>query len=267
MTGRSLAYLNGIPIEQVKGLTGKRGQALRKAELTSVSDLLLHTPRRYLDRSAVTPIASLPIGEEVTVLGRVLTVSTIVEAEIGDETGSFRCTWFNQAFRERQLSQGSEVAISGKLEVRKGRRQMNSPAVDMLTSDLESLVTGRVVPIHPSVGEVGPGHMRRAIHNALLRSRPIADPVPEDILDRIDVIERDEAIANIHFPDSMADLAPARRRLIFDEFFRLEVALALNKQRMIQSSVFCSYILGEFHEVCRCPLNLLHSVQVPLYQL
>ncbi|MFW2339745.1 MAG: ATP-dependent DNA helicase RecG [Acidimicrobiia bacterium] len=244
MTGRSLAYLNGIPIEQVKGLTGKRGQALRKAELTSVSDLLLHTPRRYLDRSAVTPIASLPIGEEVTVMGRVLTVSTrrprrnltIVEAEIGDETGSLRCTWFNQAFRGRQLSQGSEVAISGKLEVRKGRRQMNSPAVDMLTSDLESLVTGRVVPIHPSVGEVGPGHMRRAIHNALLRSRPIADPVPEDILDRIDVIERDEAIANIHFPDSMADLAPAQRRLIFDEFFRLEVALALNKQRMIDQA-------------------------------
>ena len=75
MSGRSLAYLNTIPIDEVKGLTGKRGQALRKAGIVSVSDLLLHTPRRYLDRSTVTPIGELSGSEEVTVIGRVRKVS------------------------------------------------------------------------------------------------------------------------------------------------------------------------------------------------
>lgn len=244
MSGRSLAYLNTVPIEQVKGLTGKRGQALRKADINSVADLILHTPRRYLDRSTVAPIANLPSGEEVTVMGRVHKVSsrrprrnlTIVEADIADESGSLRCVWFNQAFRARQLMEGAEVAVSGKLETRKGRRQMNSPAVDILTGDLESLVTGRVVPIHSSVGEVGPGHMRRAIHNALLRSRPVLDPLPGELVTRLGLLERDRAIADMHFPDSMNDLPAARRRLVFDELFRLEVALALNKRRMIDQA-------------------------------
>ncbi len=244
MTGRSLAYLTSVPIEQVKGLTGKRGQSLRKAGIASVTDLLLHTPRRYLDRSTVTPIDSIPIGAEVTVMGRVRKVSTrrprrnltIVEADIADETGSFRCVWFNQAFRARQLTEGAEVAVSGKLESKKGRLQMNSPAVDMLTSDLESLVTGRVVPIHPSIGEVGPGHMRRAVHNALLRSRPVLDPLPVDLVVRLNLIDRDRAIAEMHFPETMEDVQPARRRLVFDELFRLEVALALNKRRMIDQA-------------------------------
>ncbi len=244
MTGRSLAYLTSVPIEQVKGLTGKRGQALRKAGITSVTDLLLHTPRRYLDRSTVTPIGSLTAGEEVTVMGRVRKVSTrrprrnltIVEADIADESGSVRCVWFNQGFRARQLTEGSEVAVSGKLETRKNRRQMNSPAVDMLTSDLESLVTGRVVPIHPSVGEVGPGYMRRAVHNGLLRSRPILDPLPGELVSRLGLIARDQAVATMHFPETMEDVQPARRRLVFDELFRLEVALALNKRRMIDQA-------------------------------
>ncbi len=244
MSGRSLAYLNTVPIEQVKGLKGKRGQALRKAGIATVTDLLLHTPRRYLDRSAVVPIGSLPVGAEVTILGRVRRTSvrrprrnlTIVEAEVADQSGSIRCVWFNQAFRANQLREGTEVAISGKLETGRGRRQMNSPAVDVLTSDLESLVTGRVVPIHPAVGEVGPGHMRRAVHNALLRSRPIHDPLPDELITRLGLLGRDRAIADMHFPDSMDDVDSARRRLVFDELFRLEVALALNKRRMIDQA-------------------------------
>ncbi len=244
MTGRSLAYLNTIPIEQVKGLKGKRGQSLRKAGISSVTDLLLHTPRRYLDRSEVVPIGSLPVGEEVTILGRVRRTSlrrprrnlTIVEADVVDQSGSVRCVWFNQTFRANQLREGTDVAISGRLEERRGRRQMNSPAVDVLTSDLESLVTGRVVPIHPAVGEVGPGHMRRAVHNALLRSRPIADPLPDELITRLGLHGRDRAVAEMHFPNSMDDLGPARRRLVFDELFRLEVALALNKRRMIDQA-------------------------------
>src|SRR5262245_52251994 len=86
--GRDLAYLAQVPIEKVPGLSGKRGTDLRKAGVETVADLLLHVPRRYVDRSRTVPLAELPLGEEVTVIGTVEKVAvrrprrnlTIVEA-------------------------------------------------------------------------------------------------------------------------------------------------------------------------------------------
>jgi ATP-dependent DNA helicase RecG len=80
---------------------------------------------------------------------------------------------------------------------------------------------------------VGPGWLRRAIHNALRRSRPITDPLPAAIRDRLGLIDRDRAIGDIHFPETLEAAGPARERLVFDELFRLEVALAIRKQRQI----------------------------------
>ncbi len=238
-TGRSLVYLSNIPIEQVKGMRGARGRSLRNGGVESVADLLLHTPRRYIDRSTTTRIADAPVGPEVTIVGKVTGTRTrrprrnltIVDATVMDESGIVTATWFNQGFRSRQLAEGAEVALSGKLERFKGRLQMKSPAADVLSSPSEALTTGRVVPIHPSIGEVGPGHLRRAVHNALTRSRPVLDPLPEPIRERHDLARRDEAVADIHFPETMDDALVARRRLVFDEFFRIEVALAMAKHR------------------------------------
>ena len=164
-----LSRLATISIEEVKGLAGKRGAALRKAGIETVADLLHHVPRRYIDRSRVEPIATLPVGEEVTVIGTVLRISTrrpkrrlaITEAQVGDPSGSLKVVWFNQPFRERQLAVDAEVALSGKVERFRGTPQMTSPDVDVLSGTSESLTTGRVVPIHGSVGDTGPGHMRR----------------------------------------------------------------------------------------------------------
>jgi ATP-dependent DNA helicase RecG len=237
--GRSLVYLSNIPIEEVKGMRGARGRSLRNGGIESVADLLLHTPRRYIDRSTTTKIGDAPVGPEVTIVGTVTGTRTrrprrnltIVDATVMDETGIVTATWFNQGFRSRQLSEGAEVALSGKLERFKGKLQMKSPAADVLSSPSEALITGRVVPVHPSVGEVGPGHLRRAVHNALGRSRPVHDPLPAAVLERHDLSSRDGAIADIHFPETMADAKVARRRLVFDEFFRIEVALAMAKHR------------------------------------
>jgi ATP-dependent DNA helicase RecG len=244
VSGRSLAYLDGIPIERVQGLTGKRGANLRKAGIESVADLLMHFPRRYVDRSRLLKLAELPLGEEVTVIGQVTKVATrrprrnltIVEATIDDGSGLLVATWFNQKFRATQLAEGVEVALSGTVERYRGRLQMSSPDADILDRPAESLKTGRVMPVHPTAGGVGPGHVRRAIHNALLRARPVTDPVPAEIRQRLGVVDRDTAIADIHFPDEMGLIDPARTRLVFDEFFRLEVALAVRKHRQIQAA-------------------------------
>ena len=240
----SLVKLSGIKVEEVSGLAAGRAAALRKGGISSVADLLLHVPRRYLDRSRVEPIALAPVGEEVTIVGRVTKVSlrrprakmVIVEVRVTDGTSVLPVVFFNQSFRVKQLPEGTEVALSGKIERFRGKPQMNNPDVDIFDSDLESLTTGRIVPIHSAVGVVSPGILRRAMHNALRRASPITDPVPVEVLNRLNLIDRDTAIAHIHFPPEPDDSKAARRRLVFDEFFRLEVALALQKRRQMSEA-------------------------------
>lgn len=249
--GRSLAYLNGIGVERVKYLGGKRARALRQKGIRSVTDVLLHVPRRYIDRSRRVNLEEVEEGAEVTVIGRVKRVSVrrprrgmvIVEAVISDGAGFLRAVWFNQEYQARRLDRGVEVALSGKIERYRGRLQLNSPSVFLLDSGRESLAVDRVVPVHPAVGEVGPSYMRLGVHNALKRSRPVADPLPAEMRRRNRLIDRDRALASIHFPESMAEVAPARRRLVFDEFFRLEVALAMTKQRKLAASQGIAHLL------------------------
>ena len=250
----NLGYLAGVPISRIKGLAGKRGGALAKAGINSVADLLHHVPRRYIDRSRREPIAKIPLGVEVTVIGEVRSVSTrrprrnlaIVEAKIADDTASIKAVWFNQTFRQRQLAIGVQVALSGVVESFRGSLQMKSPAVDVLDSPSESLVTGRVVPIYPVVGEASSGIMRRAIHNALRRSRPIDDPIPAEAIKRHGLISRDQAFGDIHFPERLDLVGPARERLVYDELFRLELALALQKRiQILEASGIAHKLTGD----------------------
>jgi ATP-dependent DNA helicase RecG len=240
----TLARLAEIDVERVSGLAGRRGTTLKTAGIATVADLLMHVPRRYIDRSRIVPIGLLPVGQEVTVIARVLSVSSrqprrklmIVEAQLTDGTERLSAIWFNQRFRLSQLREGMEVALSGKVDRYKAGFQMKSPEVDVLSGDTESLTTGRVVPVYPNVKDVGIGWIRRAMHNALQRSLPMPDPVPEAIVRRHRLVDRSTAFQDIHFPEDMSSVRPARTRLAFDELFRLEVALAVNKRRMERES-------------------------------
>ncbi len=244
MSGRSLSYLASIPVDEVKGIGPASAKKLADAGIHSVADLLLYVPRRYLDRSRLFDLAAVPLDEEVTVAGTVQSVRkrrisrgrTMIDAVIGDGTSSMSAVWFNPYMR---LAEGSTVALSGKVERFRGRLQMKSPAVDSL--DGESLTTGRVVPIHGAVGPLTALKLRESLANALARSRPIADPIPDEILARLDLVDRDTAIGNIHFPETSAAADAARRRLVFDELFRLEVALAKQKQLQVEAAVGVSH--------------------------
>ena len=100
--GRSLAYLNSVPISAVKDIGARRAKRLTDAGIASVAQLLLHAPRRYLDRSQLFDLTSVPLGEEVTVGGVVQSVSrrrisgnrTMVEATIGDGKSTLHAVWF-----------------------------------------------------------------------------------------------------------------------------------------------------------------------------
>ncbi len=161
---------------------------------------------------------------------------TIIDVTIFDGETYLFATWFNQVFRSRQLAPDTEVALSGKVERKRGRLQMSSPDADVLDRPGESLLTGRVVPVHPGIKGVSPGFVRRGVHNALGRSLPVTDPVPEEITERLKLTDRSQALQEIHFPTALDEVAVARDRLVFDEFFRLEVALALQKRRQIDDA-------------------------------
>ncbi len=241
MAGRPLAFLTSVPVDRVRGIGPRRVKRLTEAGIASVADLLLHVPRRYLDRSQIFDLSSVPLGEEVTVGGTVTSVRkrrisrnrTMIDAVISDGSNVLTGVWFNPYLK---IVEGWEIALSGKVERFRGRLQMKSPDIDRLDQDGESLVTGRVVPIHPSVAGLAPRQVRESIHNALSRARPIDEVLPEALLDRLGLMSRDEAIAGIHFPESAEMAAAARRRLVFDELFRLEVALALQKHHQIDES-------------------------------
>ena len=242
MSGRPLSYLASLPVDQVKGIGPVSSKKLGEAGIHSVAHLLLHVPRRYLDRSEMYALADVPLDNEVTVSGTVQSFTDrhlrgrrgvrLFTAVIADGTGTLKAIWFR---RYMKLEVGSQVALSGKLERFRGRLQMKSPDLDAL--DAESLVTARIVPVHPSAGGLGPVKLRDAVANAIKRSRPIDEVVPVDILTRLDLVDRDTAIENIHFPDSAEAAAAARKRLVFDELFRLEVALAMRKRAQVAESV------------------------------
>lgn len=238
---RTLAYLAGIAPDRVKGIGAKTKKTLAVQGISSVADLLLNVPLRYVDRSRIFDIAVAPIGEEVTIGGVVESFSkrrisrgrTMVEASVSDGTSRVRAVWFNPYLK---VTVGEEVALSGKIDTFRGSLQMTGPDVDRLSAD-DALQTGRVVPVYGGLGGMRPIGVRKAMANAVRRSVPIVDVLPEAILDRFDLVDRSFAISKVHFPDSFHDVKPARRRLIFDEFLRIQMALKVREHEEFNSRV------------------------------
>lgn len=247
----TLAALAAISTEKVAGIGSVTARTLAKADVVSIADLLHHVPFRYVDRSQETPIGQAPIGQEVTLVGEILDQTEkvipprgkrkktlrMVEAVIGDGTGSIKAVWFNQPWRAGSLTVGSRVVMSGLVESFNGRRQMQMPDLVVFGAQHGSLLFGRVVPVHPVVGKIKRGDLRQWIRSAVTRSKPMPDPIPIEFLSRHGLMDREQAFESIHFPADMAAAVDARRRLAYDELFRMSLALALAKRRRIDDAV------------------------------
>ena len=248
MPGRPLSYLTTLPLDVVSGIGPVTMKRLNNAGLASVADLVLHVPRTYLDRSQLFDLAEVPLGEEVTVGGVVAKVEErrmsrnrkMTTAIIGDGTSVVRVVWFNPYLK---ITVGQEIILSGKLERFKGTLQMKSPDMDRLDRGGDSMLTGRVVPIHRAIGGFSPTKVRLAVANALKRAEPIHEVLPESMLDRLGLVGRSQALQSIHFPGEMSEVAPARRRLVFDELFRLEIAVALQKRHKEATAVGIAHVI------------------------
>ena len=202
--------------------------------IETVFDILTYYPRRYVDRTRQVALSELAVGEEALVLARVRRCQlrrtkngrTLVEVDAFDGTGYLHVVFFNQPWRSKQLQEGTEAAFFGKLERFRNIEQMSNPIVDLIGDR-----TGRIVPIYPQSEKAGipTWEIAKYIDDALSRAGDIIDPIPEDLLDKMDLIDRNSAIHLIHKPSSLTEMAAARKRLAFDELLRLQLMLVQSK--------------------------------------
>jgi ATP-dependent DNA helicase RecG len=237
----ALGDLAAMPVTRLKGVGQRKAEGLDAVGVTSLLDLLTYYPRRYIDRTNEARIGDLVVGEEALVLVTVERVASrrtrgrppkvLVTVDVTDGSGHLRVSFFNQAWRERQLRPGMTVALFGKLEVYAGRKQMTNPVVDLIGDR-----TGRIVPIYPQSDKAGLSTWEIGdwVAEALRRSqvRGLLDPVPDWVLDRFDLVARPEAFAGIHAPETMAHKEVARRRLVLDELLRVQLALVQRKRHI-----------------------------------
>ena len=238
----TLRELAGMKVSVLKGVGEKKVEALAQVGVETVADLLTYYPRRYVDRTNEARLRDLVVGEEALVIVTVERVvarrtrgrppRSMVTVDVSDDSGRMRTTFFNQPWRERQLRPGATVALFGKPELYRGERQMTNPIVDVIGGGK----TGRIVPIYPQSEKAGLStwEVGEWVAEALRRAAPrgLADPVPEWVLDRHDLVRRDAAVAGIHAPDSMAHMQAARKRLVLDELLRVQLALVQRKRQI-----------------------------------
>ena len=240
----TLVELSSIDVDQFKGVGPKKVAALRAMGIGSMLDLILHYPRRYLDRTKQATIAEMAPGEEAMVLAKVTATSSrrirggraMVVIDVSDGSGRLRATFFNQAWRERQLPVGTEAIFFGKVELFNGARQMTNPVVDLVGNR-----TGRIIAVYPQSEKAGvtSWELGDLASRALTRCEPrgLAEPLPADVLERYGLVGRSAAYDGIHRPESMGDTTAARKRLVFDELLRLQVALVQRKRELERTSV------------------------------
>ena len=268
MTGPiTLRELAEIDVGRLRGVGERKREALSAFDIENVLDLVTTYPRRWVDRTNEARIEDLVTGDEALVLVTVRSVAkrmlrnrrTMVTASVGDGTGRMQVVFFNQPWRERQLTEGLQVALFGKAEEYRGGLQMTNPIVDLIGDR-----TGRIVAIYPQSEKVQLSTWELAgwIENALERCRPrgVADPVPDAVRRRLGLIGRGDALRSIHLPETMREKEAARRRLAFDELLRVQLVLVMRKRALEHEARGLSHTIdGElvrrFHDALPYPLT------------
>jgi ATP-dependent DNA helicase RecG len=223
-----------------------------------VADILSYYPRDHLNYAQQVTISALVPGETVTLLGRVTRVNcftsprnrqlTIFELVLADDSGQIKLNRFYpgnrystsswQQQQKRQYPPGAIVAAAGLVKQGKFGLTLEDPHLEVLDSlrdQIESLTIGRLVPVYPLTEGVPADLVRRAVAAALPAVALVTDPLPGELRTTHGLIDLPRAIAQIHFPEEENSLAQARRRLVFDEFFYLQLGLLRRRQQQQQN--------------------------------
>ncbi len=239
---KRLRDLDELDVTELKGVGPERAKSLAQIEVRSILDLLTHYPRRYIDKTKQSTIRDVQIDESAWVFGRVRSSATVpgrgrgrarTELRITDGSGHLRVTFFNQPWRARQFPEGTEALFFGKVTEYRGQKQLANPEVDLLDEHDRLQITA----LYPQSDKLRlySRDFRSWVAESLRRTRDLVEPVPAWVLDRHDFVDRTAAFHGVHVPESMREAEEARRRLVFDELLRIQLALVLRK-RMIEAT-------------------------------
>lgn len=226
-------------VQYLKGVGENRAKELAKLGIFSVGSLLRYYPRTYEDWSKLTPLKNAPENETVCV--RAMVTDTVQESRtkgnkllsktfIADGSGYVTLVFFNNKYVKNSLVKGEEYLFYGKLT-----RDANG-GVSMLAPRFEAAPEKqRIRPVYKASAKLNSKTIERFTSSALLELSACPDPIPEYLIKRYKLMPLKDALRAIHFPESEKELALAKRRLIFEELFVLQ--LALLKKRSVTTDV------------------------------
>jgi ATP-dependent DNA helicase RecG len=241
-------------VQFLRGVGPRRAALLAKMSLHTVHDLLWCLPMRYEDRRQLTPLGLLRWGKRETFCGRVTTLQTqpskrgkpFVALLLQDDSGALICKWFQtrSTYLQERFPVGTRVVGSGMVTLNgyTGAREVVHPDLEVLDADdTEQVHFGRVVPIYPLTAGLHQKAMRSLMKQVVDTYVPqVQETLPEELRRAHHLPGLAEALRQMHFPDDSADLlrfnsqqTPFHERLVFEEFFLLELGLAL-RHRAVQ---------------------------------
>jgi ATP-dependent DNA helicase RecG len=239
-------YTLETEVQYVKGVGTKLAQVLSKLSIYTLGDLLFHLPRRYEDRRQFRKIAHARPGDAVTVSGKLVTVDnvkvrnlTLTKAYLDDGSGVLELVWYNQPYMKDTLNKlrNSQIVAYGIIKESPYGLQMETPEWEDLPdgADPDSLLSvNRIVPIYPLTEGIRQKRMRQIIWNAVQYAHLAPEILPRSVRERLGLMPIQQAIAQIHFPDSEQAIDPARQRLVFEEFFLMQLGVGMQRQRTRQ---------------------------------
>ncbi|MGN0018467.1 MAG: ATP-dependent DNA helicase RecG [Candidatus Gastranaerophilaceae bacterium] len=243
---------NQCDITYVKGVGPKVGYLMNKLNIYTANDLLYYFPKRHVDYSGRTMIKDLVEGENKTIFGYIKSVQSfttknnlgVIKVKICDESGSIELNFFqakaNRFILERTKSQfpiGAGIMVAGEVKLNKYNMKLTleKTTYSIISDEIfdnSNLNMGRIVPIYPLSENLNMKTLRKAVFNALeMFKNTIKTVLPEDICKKYNIMDKKDAVFQMHFPKDMETLERARFSLVFEEFFIAQLRLAnLRKQ-------------------------------------
>ncbi len=233
--------------------------------IKTVGDLMRHYPRRYLVRGELSDISELAEGDEVTILAQVLSSTnralrgrkgSIFEVVVTDGTDKLSLTFFNQAWREKELKAGRQGLFAGKVGVFNGKKQLAHPDYEMIPdgNDVEAAASsfaGKYLPVYPATSKMPSWKISKCVEMAIDSLDDVEDFLPESIRTTYGYPTLHQALVQLHRPADLDSAESARKRLTFDEAFLLQALLVLRRNELkklntISRKVIKGGILEEF---------------------
>ena len=229
------------PVQYLKGVGPRRSERFERLDVRTGRDLLYHLPHRYEDATTVTPVASLEVGDDATVVGRIVSKGVIqtrkglriFRAVIRDDTGHIEAAWPGQPWLDRSLDRGDLLLASGPVKFYHGR-QLQPREHTVLSGGDEEDDPGEVFPVYPATEGLSHRQIRSIVERNLdtlleeAREREVFD---RDWRAELDLPRLDRALASLHRPRDPSELEPARRRLAYEELFFLQLLHARARAR------------------------------------